>query len=69
MGDGHGRIGRLTMADDYIKRDLRGAVSILLGAESVCEECAEKAQKMDVRKIMVERIERGRDDAELSCCL
>lgn len=43
----------------HSKRDLRGAVSILLGAESVCEECAEKAQRMDVRKIMMERIERG----------
>ena len=45
------------------KRDLRGAMSVLLGAESVCEECAEKAQKMDVRQIMMARIKRGYTNA------
>lgn len=47
----------------HSKRDLRGAMSILLGAESVCEECSEKAQKMDAREIMMARIKRGYTNA------
>jgi len=43
----------------HSKRDLRGAVSVLLGAESVCAKCAEKAKKMDVQEIMMARIKRG----------
>lgn len=33
----------------YSKRDLRGALSILLGAESVCEECMDAVKRMRVR--------------------
>lgn len=43
----------------HSKRDLRGAMSILLGAESVCEECAEKAKKMEAHQLMMARIARG----------
>lgn len=47
----------------HTKHDLRGAMSVLLGAESVCEECAAKAQKMDAREIMMARIKRGYTNA------
>lgn len=33
----------------HTKRDLRGAVSILLGAESVCAECMNAVKHMRVR--------------------